>query len=603
MKIIICKVFEESGVERKIGKLVSKERKRAASLRLFCVDEQIQKRLESAHLQCELLPDLGDELADEPSWEYAYRLCDKWHASCENNDALKFWGINFLECPITYQVFITKFCKLRDKLAGESCKVAIIVLSKHFNERLPNINSPKIRTIVYGKPSNRGLTYSAFRYLIILMNKIRGRLGLLTEKRLAPVPSEDHGQKRALFVISSIGGKMLYLYTTTVLAIIDQCRSRGIVPYVVMEDHYSLPAFRSRGVECAVIPSLPLSCLGKYLLLLYRLRRHISSLEDNIRDLSAESLGKKKLLEFLPSLCYSAVTYISYFRRILAVNPPDIVCIVPDSAPPQKMAAAVARKYHIPSMTVLSAILYDHPILGAGRLVADRVAVMGEMARAIYLKKGIAPERVIVTGIAHFDHIFRRNREQDKEILSKFKIDPSKRIIVFATEAISIDETVAMIKGTIEAVLKIEDSLFVIKVHPREEIEPYEKIAESYHDSQIHVVRDIDLYALLHNCQLLITQFSTTGLEAMMFDKPVVIINLFGKPERIPYVTSGAVLGVYHYQDIEPAINKALFDEETRSRLKERRDGFVYNYAYKTDGKSSQRIVELMNEMILQKLK
>ena len=127
-------------------------------------------------------------------------------------------------------------------------------------------------------------------------------------------------------------------------------------------------------------------------------------------------------------------------------------------------------------------------------------------------------------------------------------------------------------------------------------IQPYQRMVEDYGDSRIHVVKDIDLYALLNNCQLLVTGFSTTAVEAMMFDKPVIAVNLSEQPEFLTYATEGAALGVYKYQDIEPAINKALFDEETRNELKQRRDKFVYNYAYKTDGKASHRIVELMKE-------
>jgi hypothetical protein len=84
----------------------------------------------------------------------------------------------------------------------------------------------------------------------------------------------------------------------------------------------------------------------------------------------------------------------------------------------------------------------------------------------------------------------------------------------------------------------------------------------------------------------------------MMSDKPVVTINLSGEPVPVPYATEGAAIGVYHYQDIEPAILKALYDEETRSRLKVGRDEFVRNWAGEPDGKASQRIVTLMKEMM-----
>ena len=105
-------------------------------------------------------------------------------------------------------------------------------------------------------------------------------------------------------------------------------------------------------------------------------------------------------------------------------------------------------------------------------------------------------------------------------------------------------------------------------------------------------------FVYFSNCQLLITKYSTTALEAMIINKPVVVINLSGQPTPVPYAEEGAALGVYRYEDIEQAILNALYDEETRGRLKTGRYQFVRNWAGEPDGKASQRIVTLMKEMV-----
>jgi surface carbohydrate biosynthesis protein len=124
----------------------------------------------------------------------------------------------------------------------------------------------------------------------------------------------------------------------------------------------------------------------------------------------------------------------------------------------------------------------------------------------------------------------------------------------------------------------MNDIQLVIKVHPSEDMGPHRAMAEKYRDSRVHVVKDTDLYALISNCELLITKFSTTALEAMMVGKPVVTINLSGHPTPVPYAEEGAAIGVYRYEDIEQAIVKTLYDEETRSKLKAGRDRFVRNW-------------------------
>ena len=146
-------------------------------------------------------------------------------------------------------------------------------------------------------------------------------------------------------------------------------------------------------------------------------------------------------------------------------------------------------------------------------------------------------------------------------------IDPDKRIILFTTDNISFSETERMLQGIIIAILKMKDTQLVVKIHPSEEIGAYLALAEEYRDPRIRVVKDIDLYALISNCQLLITKYSTTALEAMIVDKPVVVINLSGQPTPVPYAEEGAALGVYRYEDIEQAILKALYEEETQTRI------------------------------------
>ena len=83
-----------------------------------------------------------------------------------------------------------------------------------------------------------------------------------------------------------------------------------------------------------------------------------------------------------------------------------------------------------------------------------------------------------------------------------------------------------------------------------------------------------------------------------MFDKPVITINFSGEPTSVPYAEDGAAIGVCCIEDLEQAIIKALYDEETRSNLKVNRLRFARYWAGEPDGKAAQRIVMLMKEMI-----
>jgi UDP-N-acetylglucosamine 2-epimerase len=342
----------------------------------------------------------------------------------------------------------------------------------------------------------------------------------------------------------------------------------------------------------------------KILPLLYRLRRHVNASSNGSNYKNAKSdefsevyLCHKLLLNSLPFLCYGAIPDIIFLEKLIKARAPDIICLMPDGLILQQIASALAKKYNIPTLACSAAMETGNARSYIRHLHADKIAAMGEVIKNIYIESGIEPERIVVTGIAHFDLLFNRNKEQDKQVLLGSDIEPSKRTILFTTDNISLSETQRMLSGVIDAVLKMQGVQLVVKVHPSEDAGPYQTMAEKYHDPGIRVVKDTDLYALISNCELLITKYSTTALEAMMIGKPVVIINLSGQPTPVPYAEEGAALGVYQYEDIEQSVLKTMYDEETRSKLKEGRDRFIRNWACAADGKASHRIVTLMKEM------
>ena len=92
MKVYICKFFNDKDVEDRVGKLVSREKKRASNnLRVFCVYEPVQKRLEMAGIPSEAFYEFDCvDAEDESTWETAYQLSDALHSSAENDDMFHF---------------------------------------------------------------------------------------------------------------------------------------------------------------------------------------------------------------------------------------------------------------------------------------------------------------------------------------------------------------------------------------------------------------------------------------------------------------------------------------------------------------------------------
>ncbi|MBU0611619.1 MAG: hypothetical protein KKI08_27320 [Armatimonadetes bacterium] len=101
---------------------------------------------------------------------------------------------------------------------------------------------------------------------------------------------------------------------------------------------------------------------------------------------------------------------------------------------------------------------------------------------------------------------------------------------------------------------------------------------------------------LLVACDLMITRDSTVVFEANLFDRPVVTINLGEADEELPYAGTGGARGVYRYEDIGPAIEAVLRDENVRRELAEKRADFLALHTGPGDGHATDGIVQIIEQ-------
>ena len=87
----------------------------------------------------------------------------------------------------------------------------------------------------------------------------------------------------------------------------------------------------------------------------------------------------------------------------------------------------------------------------------------------------------------------------------------------------------------------------------------------------------------------------------MLLDKPLIDVDLTGEPYYNDYVEKNVALGVRKEEDLLPAIKSILENKEVKERLKKNRKKYIYEHAYKQDGKASERVLHLINKMIRNK--
>ena len=234
----------------------------------------------------------------------------------------------------------------------------------------------------------------------------------------------------------------------------------------------------------------------------------------------------------------------------------------------------------------------------------DRIAVFGDYYRRNLLGQHIPQERIVVTGNPRLDAVHHINQGEAKERVShSLSLSPDKKLVLLLTQA-NVEDAIwsaGQQKHFISEVLNSvrPDYAAVLKLHPRESLAAHRELLDELSLGDVALVQnEIPLYDLLAACDVATGAWSTTLLEAMAFDKPVIVANLFQAPDYVGYVASGAAIGVERGEDLASAIHSALYNEEVRARLAENRKKFLYDYAYVQDGQASKRVADLITGMI-----
>lgn len=213
-------------------------------------------------------------------------------------------------------------------------------------------------------------------------------------------------------------------------------------------------------------------------------------------------------------------------------------------------------------------------------------------------------EKVVVTGLPRYDILYNANKIYSRsDFLQRYNINPEHKIVLWSTQChvFSDEENAANFNEVFAAMKDLKDVTLVIKQHPAEEEKYAEEILRFIKRNRVDAVitpKDSDTYEQLFVCDLMITRHSTTAMEAVALNKPVIILNLSGKPDPVEYVEEGVAVGVYTEGELILAIKGLLNDD---SDLVSNRDRYVEKYLYKIDGKATQRVLDIILKSLAEK--
>ena len=86
--------------------------------------------------------------------------------------------------------------------------------------------------------------------------------------------------------------------------------------------------------------------------------------------------------------------------------------------------------------------------------------------------------------------------------------------------------------------------------------------------------------------------------EAIILDKPVVIIDLFNQTKGMEFINKEIMLCLETTEQINQFIKVYFKEYFTSEELREKREEYIKRFFYKADGKASERVAEMIRSLI-----
>jgi hypothetical protein len=303
------------------------------------------------------------------------------------------------------------------------------------------------------------------------------------------------------------------------------------------------------------------------------------------------------------------IKHIEMARQMVRREKPDLILIEEEYGEFERTLAVAGKLEGTPTLGIQHGVIvpthygYIFEKEDKGKMILpDFTAVYGQYHYDLLTKYSIyEPERVIVTGQPRYDILHYVDGVYSKQkFLEKNKINPVHKILLWTTQShgLSDGENALNFETVFETMQNIENVTLIVKQHPGEGERHTEMIKDYLKKYKVDAVltkKDSDTYEQIYVCDLLVTRTSTTAMEAVALNKPLIILNLSGKSDAVDYVEQGVALGVYKEEDLKITIEKLLTSD---LELAGNREQYIRKYLYKIDGKAAERVVSVIERII-----
>ena len=352
---------------------------------------------------------------------------------------------------------------------------------------------------------------------------------------------------------------------------------------------------------------------GKLVRFLNAKRRNIIEYKKGILTNLGSKLGE---FESVIKMFYNSHFYVklillfNFYNNLdnfIDENLPSLVVISNDFDIAEKIAADYFKLKKIPTLYIPHSAI---PLIPEVITKCDikYYALGGEADKKYYVKRGIPEENISTPGIPRYQYIYENNIKQLESIQDMFdgrsyNLQKKGIKILLTTNPIDDKSNIKIINSVINSLaeLNLVDNL-IIKLHPSESGNLHREITQKLKIKPV-IVKHYNILELIKSVDLLISQKSTTLLEAMIIGTPMILLDFinigFEKSSTYEFLNE---INTVKNQDLLPQSIKEIIEFENKEILNQKNveNSKKFSY-YDVRQPPTEKIVEIILKIIKKK--
>jgi hypothetical protein len=257
----------------------------------------------------------------------------------------------------------------------------------------------------------------------------------------------------------------------------------------------------------------------------------------------------------------------------------------------ERPAARVASQLGVRSVTLQHGLLFGYVYRS---LATDLMVVWGETPRAFWVERARTPDQVVSVGA------FGHEKWLGDAPPRAARMPGQERTVLFLGQnpAAFISPRIYRASSAMvfDAARRLPDVQFIVRPHPGESREAYEGALTAQPLHNVVIRTTDDLPSLLRRVDAVLTVFSTAGLEAMLLETPVVVLNPSSEPPLAPYAPVMPVAKTA--EELAQAIVRYGTDSDERRAVIAAGRTYAADYVGSVSGGAAARAASAIGQLV-----